>query len=63
MTSREAACVLATARLVPAREFIAQREAHAEIITDDNLLSEYRHGRRFGPESLRALLPPEPAHF
>jgi len=61
--AKSVAALLATARLVPAREFIARREAHAEIITDDNLLSEYRHGRRFGPETLRALVPPEPAHF
>jgi hypothetical protein len=61
--AKSVAALLATARLVPAREFIALGDAHAEIITDDNLLSEYRHGRRFGPQTLQALLPPEPAHF
>ncbi len=54
---------LTNARLEPAETFIAQRRADAEVISDDNLLSEYRHGRRFGPELLRALQPMEPAHF
>ena len=48
---------LATARLEPAGEFIARRHADAQIITDDNLLSEYGHGERFGPAWLRALQP------
>jgi hypothetical protein len=55
--------LLAHARLDPAAAFIAARYADAQVISDDNLLSEYRHGRRFGPEVLRALLPAEPAHF
>jgi spermidine synthase len=57
------AAMLATARLEPVEEFLARRTNHAEIITDDNLLTEYRHGRRFGPEFLRDLLPPETPHF
>ena len=43
------AAFLASARLEPTREFIARRHADAQIITDDNLLSEYRDGERFGP--------------
>jgi spermidine synthase len=57
------AALLARARLEPVDEFLARRKAQAGIITDDNLLSEYRHGRRFGPEFLQALLPPVPAKF
>jgi predicted membrane-bound spermidine synthase len=57
------AALLANARLEPVPEFLARRSAGAEIITDDNLLSEYRHGKRFGPAALQALLPPEPAQF
>ena len=54
---------LETARLEPAAAFIARRKAGAEIITDDNLLTEYKDGRRFGPELVQALLPPEIPHF
>jgi spermidine synthase len=57
------ATLLANARLEPADTFIAQRRADAQVISDDNLLSEYRHGRRFGPQFLRALQPAEPTHF
>jgi spermidine synthase len=31
----------------------------AGVITDQNMLNEYRHGRRLGPGILKALLPPE----
>ena len=55
--------LLSKAHLEPAETFIAQRQADAQVISDDNLLSEYRHGRRFGPALLRALLPMEPSHF
>lgn len=54
---------LVTARLEPAAAFIARRNADAKIITDDNLLTEYKDGRRFGPKLLRALLPAEIPHF
>ena len=57
------AALLANARLEPTREFIARRHANAQIITDDNLLSEYRDGERFGPIFLRALQPSTPAIF
>ena len=30
------------------------------VITDDNLISEYKHGMRFGPAMLRALQPASP---
>ena len=54
---------LASARLEPATAFIARHNADAAVISDDNLLSEYRHGRRFGPRFLQTLEPPEPAEF
>jgi spermidine synthase len=57
------AAFLASARLEPAREFIARRQADAQVITDDNLLSEYRDGARFGPTFLKALQPSTPAIF
>jgi hypothetical protein len=55
--------LLARARLEPTGEFIARRHADAQVITDDNLLSEYRHGERFGPTWLRALQPSTPSSF
>jgi SAM-dependent methyltransferase len=57
------AALLESARLEPVDEFLERRAAKGEIITDDNLLTEYRHGRRFGPKPLRALLPPSADHF
>jgi len=49
---------LAMARLEPVDSFNARHTgADAQIITDDNLLSEYRHGMRFGPALLQALQP------
>jgi len=57
------AAFLAGARLEPTREFIARRHADAQIITDDNLLSEYRDGARFGPTFLKAVQPSVPAIF
>jgi len=55
--------LLSNARLDPVREFLARHNFDAEIITDDNLLSEYRHGRRFGPKVLQSLLPPAGTDF
>ena len=57
------AAFLAGARLEPTRKFIARRHADAQIITDDNLLSEYRDGARFGPTFLTAVQPSTPAIF
>lgn len=51
---------LTTARLEPIDELLARHGAGAEIITDDNLISEYKHGMRFGPAILQALQPPSP---
>jgi spermidine synthase len=49
---------LAMARLEPVGSFIARHAAaDAQIITDDNLISEYRHGMRFGPALLQVLQP------
>jgi SAM-dependent methyltransferase len=55
--------LLAHMRLEPAGEFIARHRADAVVITDDNLVTEYRHGRRFGPQFLQALLPDAAAEF
>jgi spermidine synthase len=55
--------LLVNARLEPTQEFIARRHANAQIITDDNLLSEYRDGGRFGPTFLQTLQPSTPAIF
>lgn len=51
---------LTSAQLEPVDELLARDGAGAEIITDDNLISEYKHGLRFGPAILRALQPPSP---
>jgi len=61
--SGSVAALLARAKLEPASDFLARRHANAVVITDDNVLSEYAHGRRFGPALLQALAPPEPPHF
>lgn len=49
---------IARARLDEVGEFMRRRAAFGEVITDDNLLVEYRDGARFGPVILHALLPP-----
>jgi spermidine synthase len=46
------AALLRQARLEPVESFMAQQRASGEVITDDNLLPEFRHGRVYGPESL-----------
>jgi spermidine synthase len=61
--AQSVAADLLSARLQPVREFIAEHGADAQVITDDNLLSEYRHGQRFGPAFLQALLPPTATPF
>jgi spermidine synthase len=48
---------LASARLEPAAAFIARHGVAAQVITDDNLLNEYRHGSRNGPHLPLWLLP------
>jgi spermidine synthase len=57
------AALLAQVHLDPVGDFLARQKAKASVITDDNLLSEYAHGQRFGPELLRALAPPEAPNF
>jgi predicted membrane-bound spermidine synthase len=49
--------MLAVAELDPAVPYIASFHVDARVITDDNLLTEYRHGRRVGPAWLQALQP------
>jgi predicted membrane-bound spermidine synthase len=48
---------LSAARLEPVDDLLARYGVDAEIITDDNLISEYKHGIQFGPAILRALQP------
>jgi predicted membrane-bound spermidine synthase len=55
--------MLSVAALDPAVPFIASFHVDARIITDDNLLTEYRHGRRVGPQWLQALQPPTLPEF
>jgi len=57
------AASLRSVRLESTRSFLARLNAGAEIITDDNMLTEYKHGRRFGPAFLQRLLPREAANF
>jgi spermidine synthase len=56
-TASSVAGRLASARLEPAAAFIARHGVAAQVITDDNLLNEYRHGARGGPHLPLALLP------
>jgi spermidine synthase len=58
--SSSVAALLTTARLEPVDEFLARLHEKGGIITDDNLLTEYRDGERFGPAFLKALAPPTP---
>jgi spermidine synthase len=57
------AAALENVQLQPVGEFLARHQADAQIITDDNLLTEYRHGLRFGPPLLQMLQPAAVAHF
>lgn len=57
------AALLAQAHLDPVEGVLAHQKAKAGVITDDNLLSEYAHGQRFGPDLLRALTPPQAPLF
>jgi spermidine synthase len=51
------------AHLQPAAAALSQAGPDVQVITDDNLLVEYRHGRRIGPEWLERMLPPLPRKF
>jgi predicted membrane-bound spermidine synthase len=55
--------MLAHIHLEPTEGFLARHAGSAALITDDNLISEYRHGKRFGPHFLQALLPEAVAEF
>lgn len=50
-------------QLRPVGEQLSRQRPRAGVITDDNLLTEYRDGLRFGPPLLHALLPPLAAPF
>jgi hypothetical protein len=45
---------LSGAKLDPAGSFIARGPVSGEIITDDNMLTEYRHGMQFLPDIVDA---------
>jgi hypothetical protein len=58
--SGSVADMLTQPRMVPVEKVLESgRNHHPGIITDDNLLSEYRDGKHFGPVTLQVLLPPE----
>lgn len=46
-------------RLLPVSAMFANGHGHARVITDLNLITEYRHGQRFEVPPLRWLLPPK----
>jgi spermidine synthase len=48
--------LLSNAKLDPAGPFIAGAPVVAEIITDDNMLTEYRHGMQFLPATVDTLI-------
>ena len=56
-TPGSAVAQLANAQLDPVPEFFTRRKIEAEVITDDNLVTEYRNGHRFGPVILQLPLP------
>jgi len=49
---------LAGARLEPAQDLLKRHAAPAGVITDANMLTEFRHGKRTGIALLDRLLPP-----
>lgn len=49
---------LARADLEPLQALLARHGAPAKVITDANLMTEFRHGKRTGVAALDALLPP-----
>ena len=55
--------LLRTARLEPTAAFSSRHHVAGEVITDDNVLTEYRHGRLLGFEFLEPLLPPRETTF
>jgi hypothetical protein len=55
--------LLRSARLEPTASFSSRHHVAGEIITDDNLLTEYRHGRLLGFEFLEPFLPPRETTF
>ena len=54
--------LLRNAKLAPAHELLHPAQGWAAVITDENMLTEYRHGKRFGPYrfSHNFLPPPVP---
>jgi len=56
--------LLKNAKLEPAHELLQPAQGWAAIITDQNMLTEYRHGKRFGPHKIsQYFLPPRVPHF
>lgn len=53
--------VMAHQGFMPAAQFLAQpRPVPAEVITDQNMLTEFRHGKLVAPAPLRWMYPPNP---
>jgi spermidine synthase len=56
--------LLKNAKLEPAHELLQPAQGWAAIITDQNMLTEYRHGKRFGPHKIsQYFLPPRVPQF
>lgn len=53
----QAGARLAAAELEPLQALLARHAAPARVITDANLMTEFRHGKRTGVAALDALLP------
>jgi hypothetical protein len=54
---------LLSARYQASADVLARATGGYGVITDDNMLPEYRHGRHFGPLRWMEYLPPKPATF
>jgi len=50
-------------QLEPTAEALLRAKGEVGVITDDNLLVEYRHGRRLGPPWFTGMLPRVPSKF
>jgi predicted membrane-bound spermidine synthase len=57
------AAFLREPRFESASTVLSRAYTETGVITDDNLLTEYRHGKRFGPPFLVDLLPPPTRKF
>jgi predicted membrane-bound spermidine synthase len=56
LPDRGVAALLSRARLEPVESFLERAPVRGEIITDDNMLTEYRHGMQFLPPIVDSLI-------